>query len=282
MEGNACYKFSTIRNYIEKTGAKPVALMVEVGVNVGEITLMMKSYFPAARLYGFEAVREYYEIACRRVAGLDGVRLFYRAMTSQHLYRDDLGTIRRPRPIGIGILKGAPEAGPGYQGGSIVLPWDDPAMTVPQVPFGYNRISEPVRPSTLDRAVRAILRKERAQEIDLMKMDCEACEHSSLGCAEPATLACIRYIVGEYHGIERFFGVMEGKLFRTHKVNLVGDRQGGSFFAERRDGERDGILRWDNTGARVPRPWLADRPIEWHVFDEQYVLPEDRCWHGLS
>ena len=59
MEGNACYKFSTIRHFIEKTGAPPIRGIVEVGVNIGSVSLLMHEYFPAARIVGFELVREY-------------------------------------------------------------------------------------------------------------------------------------------------------------------------------------------------------------------------------
>jgi hypothetical protein len=74
---------------------------------------------------------------------------------------------------------------------------------------------------------------------------------------------------------------MEHKLFRTHKVNLIGQRGLGAFFAERLEGTRDGILRFQKDGMLVPRPWLADRPIDWHHFNEQYVPPGERYWHAL-
>jgi hypothetical protein len=60
-------------------------------------------------------------------------------------------------------------------------------------------------------------------------------------------------------------------LFRIHKVHLEGDRFLGCFFAERREGDRDGILLHDNKGTYAFRPEMADFPLEWHEFDERYL-----------
>lgn len=50
-------------------------------------------------------------------------------------------------------------------------------------------------------------------------------EHSALGCSQIDTLRRIRFIVGEYRNIARFYQVMKHKLFITHKVNWnAGDR----------------------------------------------------------
>jgi Methyltransferase FkbM domain len=80
-------------------------------------------------------------------------------------------------------------------------------------------------------------------EIDLLKMDCEGCENSVLGCADAEELRRVRFMTGEYHGLARFYPVMRRRLFPTHKVHLSGSTVQGSFFAERRDGDTDGLLR---------------------------------------
>ena len=279
MEGNACYKFSTIRNYIQSSGAPPVRLMIDVGANVGDISLMMHAYFPDAHIHAMEAVREYYKRACERAAGVPEIRVFHRAVTAEHVFEDDLGERPRRAPAAVGIWKAVPEGGPGWLGGSQVLPLKRAAATS-RIP-GYEYVPDKVRASTLDQVVSTALRQEKAKEIDVLKIDCEGCEHSTLGCASPKTLSKIRFIVGEYHGIDRFHSVMAGKLFQTHKVNLIGERDLGAFFAERLDGEKDGILRWDKSGMLELRPWLAPVPLDWHVFNDAYVLPEDRYWHAL-
>lgn len=277
MEGNDCYKFSTIRNYVERAGQPGVEVIIDAGVNVGDVTLMIRDYFPAARIYGFEPVREYFEIARARVANLPGVKLSNRALSAQQEFYDDAGRTPRARPAALKILKGTPEAGPGWAGGSMVLPDDHELIARGGEVPGFERREEAVSALTLAE----FMREENLTGVDLLKMDCEGCEHSVLGCADVVTLRAVRFIVGEYHGLERFYAVMKNKLFLTHKVSLIGDRSLGCFFAERLDGERDGILRFDKTGMLVPRPWLCDTPIDWHLFNEEYVLSADRRAHAL-
>lgn len=280
MEGNECYKFATISHYLQVTHADPVRVMIDIGANVGTVTRMMKAYFPDARLYACEAVEEYAALAEANTRDLPGVTLWRRAVTSQHQYFDDVGERRRGRPVAIRTLKGLPAAGPGWAGGSITVAEDAPAISGDDP--RYSLLPASVEAVSLNDLVDEVLERAGAKEIDILKLDCEGCEHSSLGCATLKTLKRLRFIVGEYHGIERFYGVMERKLFRTHKVNLIGQRDLGAFFAERLDGTRDGILRFQKDGMLVPRPWLCDRPIDWHLFDEQYVPPGERPWHALA
>jgi hypothetical protein len=282
MEGNECYKFATIRNYIDLTHADPVRVMVDVGANVGAITRLMKAYFPEARVWAFEIVPEYAALAEANTRDLPGVTIVCRAVTSEHRFHDDTGKRRRAAPVGIRVLKGLPAGGPGWTGGSLTVPSDSPAIAGGVSPAGYQLLDDSADPISLDEAVDEILTREGTKELDVLKLDCEGCEHSSLGAATLKTLRRIRYIVGEYHGIERFYGVMEQKLFRTHKVNLIGQRDLGAFFAERLDGARDGILLHDKSNMLVSRPWLAERPIDWHWFNERYVPPGERYWHALS
>jgi FkbM family methyltransferase len=281
MEGNDCYKFSTIRRYLERTGGAPVRVALDIGANVGAISLLMRSYFPHASIYAFEAVSELADVARAHVSRKHGIRLFRRAVTSEHVFKDDLGRRRRHTQARLHILRGTPAAGPGWLGGSVVLPEDNPSVSSASPPAGYLPDAQRVRPITLDRVVELVLAREHVRDIDIVKLDCEGCEHSSLGGARLSTLRRLRYVVGEYHGIQRFASVMRGKLFRTHKVSLIGDRDLGAFFAERRSGEEDGILLHRNEGMLVSRPWLGDDPIEWHLFDEAHVATEERAVHAL-
>lgn len=282
MEGNECYKFATIRNYVDLTRAEPVRVAIDVGANVGTITRMMKAYFPEARVYAFEAVPDYAAIAEANTRDLDGVTVCRRAITAEHLFHDDLGERPRPAAGTMRVLKGMPAAGPGWGGGSLVVPADCTAIAGGIAPAGYRLTEDEVAPLSLDELVADVLARERAAQIDVLKLDCEGCEHSSLGTASEETLRRLRFIVGEYHGIERFYTVMERKLYRTHKVSLIGQRDLGAFFAERLDGTRDGILHYDRSGMLVPRPWLSARPIDWHLFNDLYVPPGERRAHALA
>ena len=278
MEGNACYKFSTIRNWIAATGAKPIETVVDVGVNVGNVVLLIHDYFPDARIFGFEPVTEYFDMAKANTKAVPNLILYNMAFTASHDFVDDLGTEPREASAPLVVLKGLPAAGPGWTGGSVVLPAGGAMEQDAMATHHYQKLEQAVEPISLG----AFMEREKLEEIDILKMDCEGCEHSTLGSADVDTLHRDRFIVGEYHGIERFSRIMQGKLFQTHKVSLFGDRGLGAFFAERLDGEADGILLHDKSGMLVLRPWLGDDPIDWHVFNEQYVLKEDRYWHALA
>jgi FkbM family methyltransferase len=277
MEGNACYKFSTISNFIAMSKAKNIEVIVEVGANVGDVTLLMHDFFPNARIIAFEPVKEYFDVAIARFSNFANVTAYNKAVTAQHRFLDDFGKQRRGKRAHLVLFKALPEAGPGWVGGSLVLPDDDPRVVGATELIGYEKIDQAVAPVTLAE----VMKEERLSEIDILKLDCEGCELSVLGTASRSVLRRVRFIVGEYHGIARFAEVMRNNLFFTHKVNLVGEKDLGCFFAERLDEQNDGILRYDKSGMLVPRPWLSDAPIEWHLFNERYVLPQDRHWHAL-
>jgi len=173
MEGNACYKFSTIRRYIAQTGASPVRLAIDVGANIGDMTRLLKSYFPSAYVYAFEAVGEYFEIARARTANIKRVRVFHRAVTAQHLYRDDLGRESRQNEEPLRIFKAT--QGAGWRGGSRVIAADKAEDFAGR--RGYQSYPGGVRACTLDQLIGLALRRHRAEEIDVLKMDCEGCEH---------------------------------------------------------------------------------------------------------
>lgn len=276
MEGNECYKFSTIQRYISKTSAAPIRKIIEIGANVGRVTREMQGYFPEAHIVAFEPV-EHYFLQCRAAtADLENVTIHHKAVTSQHLYHDDCGATPRNQPCRPRLLLGLPEAGGGWEGGSMLVPGDHPAATGSDAPFGYAKTKSDVEVLTLADA-HALC---GGGEIDLMKLDCEGCENHVLGCAEPDLLSMFRFMTGEYHNLQRFYQVMRGKLFHTHKVNLVGDAVMGAFFAERLEGTGDGILLYDKSGMLQSRPWLGP-PIDWHIFDPAYVAEEERGFHGI-
>lgn len=278
MEGNECYKFSTIRNYVALTGAPPVRVVMDVGANVGAVTRLAKWYFPEAHVHAYEAVAEYAQQALANTRDLDCVRVQQLAITAAHRFRDDAGRSRRRKPAALRVLKGLPASGIGWVGGSMILPEDDPSVEAGGA-HGYELLADAVPAATFDETVEDVLRVEGADEVDLVKMDCEGCEHSCLGSAARATLERCRFVVGEYHGIQRFHAVIRGNLLATHRVNLIGGADFGAFFAERR-GAADSILR-EQTAGLAARPWLGEGLLDWHLFDERFVLEEDRPVHAL-
>jgi hypothetical protein len=94
------------------------------------------------------------------------------------------------------ILKALPEAGPAWRGGSLIGPVDHELLAATLSAPGYQRAAQPVAPITLDE----ILGENGLNEVDLLKLDCEGCESSVLGCADPDLLRRIRFITSEYHG----------------------------------------------------------------------------------
>lgn len=112
------------------------------------------------------------------------IKVFHLAVTSSHLYTDDLGITLRPEVERLKILKGLPGSGAGYIGGS----WVVPSRQENAIPQAYEELAEMVTPITLDDLVFAVLKLTGADEIDFLKMDCEGCEHSALGLASQETL----------------------------------------------------------------------------------------------
>lgn len=64
MEGNDCYKFSTIKNYAYKTSGQPIRVAADIGCNVGEVTAPIRRYSPGALIFAFEPEPEYFYRAC--------------------------------------------------------------------------------------------------------------------------------------------------------------------------------------------------------------------------
>lgn len=274
MEGNECYKFSTIKNYLLKTGAPPIRVAVDVGCNLGEVTAMMREYFPGALVFAFEPVDEYYLRACRRLSDDPMVKVLPAAVTAAHRFADDLGEHPRSSAARLRIFRALAASGPGWVGGSQILHEQDEVD-----PDRYARLDAEVATITLDEIVDSVCALTGAAQIDYLKMDCEGCENSALGCARPETLARIRYLSGEYHDVNRFYGMTKCRLSRSHRVNLVGDYWGG-FFAERRD-LAPAILEQEPHGVLVVPDACDDGQARYHRFREDYVFPEERQAHGL-
>jgi FkbM family methyltransferase len=269
MQLDRFYRFSTIKRFVRRGGADPIRVVVDIGANIGDALLLLHRHFPRARIIGFEPVLEYFQIAARRVAAIRQIELHNKAVTAQHLFFDDLGEQPRPCQMSLTIVKALPEAGTGWQGGSLVGPEDHELLTAGVSAPGYQRISQPVTPMTLAEIVAV----NGIGEIDLLKMDCEGCESSVLGCADGDLLRRVRFITGEYHGLARFYPVMRNRLFPTHKVSLAGNTMLGSFLAERRNGEADGLLC--HRTAQAPIRDADDQLIECNPYSE---IPARLTW----
>jgi FkbM family methyltransferase len=273
MEGNECYKFSTIRNFLYKTDGDPIRLAVDVGCNDGQVTLLIRHFFSDALIFALEPVSTYYNEACQNLQADAMIKVLPFAVTAEHLFADDLGSVPLSSPARLRVFLGLPPSGPGWKGGSRIL-------RVGEIPekIGYAPLHDRVTAISLDDLVHGLCALCGTDTVDYIKMDCEGCENSALGCASEQSLERIRFVSGEYHNLERFQLVIQ-KLSRTHNVNLVGD-QWGSFFAERKGGSSE-VLTPNPTHTVV---WKCpDREViaKVHGFREEFVDLEDRSSHAL-
>src|SRR3954470_6497801 len=124
MEPDRFYRFSAIKKFVRRSGAEPIRIIVDIGANVGDTLLVLHRLYPRARIIGFEPVFEYFEAARRQVEAITQIELHNRAVTAQHLFFDDLGERPRPCEMSLTLVKALPEAGPGWQGGSLIGPVD--------------------------------------------------------------------------------------------------------------------------------------------------------------
>lgn len=278
MEGNDCYKFRTIARYLEATGEPPIRVALDIGCNLGTMSLMMRRFFPDAEIYAFEPVTAYYNHARERLAALTDVHVFRRAVCASHLYRDDLGREPLAEARELTLYNALEMSGPGWVGGSFVFPKDPSNRFDPKM---YADSEERVTAATLDEVVTGALALSGRSEIDYIKFDCEGGECSAIGCAAAETLRRIRFISGEYHGVDRFYNVMKHRLYATHRVNLVGGPVNGSFFAERLD-TTPGVLSHDREGMLQSRPELSSQPLDWHIFNPAFVPDDDLAAHGIG
>ena len=120
MEGDACYRFSTIREHIERVGAPTIRTAIDVGANVGAISLMMAEHFPEARIIACEAVEQLFQDLKRQTAQEPRISPRHWAVTAAHRVTDTYG--QRPDHRRLCVYRGLPGGGPGWRGGSIVGP----------------------------------------------------------------------------------------------------------------------------------------------------------------
>lgn len=274
MEGDDCYKFSTLSRFLERTRQRPVCVAIDVGCNVGEMTVLMRHFFPSALIFALEPIPDYYSESCRALSADVRVKVLCLALTSQHEYADDVGYEKLPAPSSLKAFLGLPHAGPGWRGGSRIR-----ASSEPPLNDGYAPLDIEVPAVTFNDLVDAVCALSGRTEVDYVKMDCEGCENSALGCAGAEALRRVRYLSGEYHDLGRFKRVIQRTLYQTHHVNIVGE-DWGSFFAERRDSSPSLLsayptdeLRWASSEGQV----VVDR----HSFKREYVLQSDYWSHGL-
>jgi FkbM family methyltransferase len=259
MEGNDCYKFSVIDWFVSTNNLPPITKILELGVNFGDVTNLMKKYFPEARIVGFEPVPEFFAEAIRRayVKNKKSVSIYNMAVTSVHEYEDELCQTIRTEKKRLFIHQNVSNPG-----GTILSTTGDPINEKCYTINAYNTYTV-----TFSEA----LEISEFGDVDIVKMDCEGCERSNIGSMNIATLKRLRYIVGEYHNVRKFWDVINNSAIReTHRINLLGDQNLGAFFCERIESDdQPCLLHKEKEGVR------KDWGVTWHTFKKDMIRPED-------
>jgi Methyltransferase FkbM domain len=271
MEGNDCYKYQTIQHFLKEADLTPISKVLEVGTNVGNVTLELAKCFPSAHILSYEVIEKYALQARAKIGVNPNIQIELGAITSAHLFEDDLGEKLRPQPIALHAYLGLPKAGAGWMGGSYV-----------GIPNGiktnnHEELNTKIPCFTLLEVMQKFVGSSGT--LDYLKTDSEGSECSFLGCADRSTLKRIRYIAGEYHNFSRFWPVAK-KLMATHYLNLMGGKDLGAFFCElRTDGKS--LLQKTAISSQV-YPFLHSEPIWWHQFDETWITPGGYRSHGIA
>jgi FkbM family methyltransferase len=263
MEGDNCYKYSTVAAYVNKMGLPLIRTAVDVGACEGGTILQLLKAFPESRVDAYEGVEWHCGRAVRNVEGFEKsgkipkgrVRMFCEAVTGE----------KEPMSVHLAV---------GNAGGSWILP----VGSTPKDCVGgsrrqgaYVELTQKVVTKTMDEVV------GRMGGVDFLKIDCEGCEISSLGGCSVESLSKIRFVGGEYHGLRTFWDAIRGSLRKTHRVQIVGPCISGSigaFFAARLGPEAD-IL--DDLVQEHPRV----RGMFFHPFRMEHVAVGAERVHGL-
>lgn len=216
MEGESCYRFAEVARQIAERGLKPVRTAVDVGAHVGKMSLLMAERFPEAEILACEVVPEIFEELVAYVAHEPRIHPLHCAVLGES--RDNLR-----------LLRSIPDSARGWRGGSCVARAD----------AGYNRSLYTIEPLEAEvKSFREVLQAARAlagaDEVDVVKFDCEGCERACLALTPCEELARVRWIMGEYHGLKRFLAQAVPSLCASHIVTIEGEAGLGRFFAERR------------------------------------------------
>jgi FkbM family methyltransferase len=154
--------------YALPDGLNP-GVILDIGANIGAVSLALARRFPAARLYAFEPLPENYALLAHNVAALPQVTALpfgLGARTEERTYeRSD-----NPRNFG----------GGGFYGGQC-----DPALCQARLPIV---------------AVTEALAQLGVGRVDLIKIDSEGAEYDILTSFPQNILQQTRVIVGELHG----------------------------------------------------------------------------------
>jgi len=149
-----------------------VAVVLDIGANVGITALYFAQVFPHARIYAFEPAPDNFAILEKNVASCDRIRGFNFALGARDA---TLELFASDNPANFG----------GY---SLHAAGSDTSKRIP-VPV---------------RSVRTVLEELALRQVDVVKIDTEGAEFDILTAFPEPLLGSVKYIAGELHGNRDF------------------------------------------------------------------------------
>lgn len=143
--------------------------ILDIGANIGAVTLLFHRRFPDARIFAFEPLPENFALLAHNVAALTGVRaipygLGARTQECTYTLSDDASN----------------HGGGGFH-------------------YGGEQGALPTRTLTVLATAEALERYD-IRDMDLIKIDAEGAKHEILTSIPAAVMAAVKVIVGELHG----------------------------------------------------------------------------------
>ena len=206
MEGDQCYRFRAIQQYIKESGAEPIRVALDIGAGervgwphiCGEVSKLMTRVFPQVKVYGFESNRRAFRFTKQNCRPNKRIHLYNLAV-------EEVSGERLVRGMHTKEIKGEPTG-----------------MTVRSV--------------SLSDALKMV-EDDSGRFPDLVKFDCEGCERRALRGITAEDFNKVRYFVGEYHGdVARLYKILENKgVLEDYRFNFRIDHEDlGCFFLERK------------------------------------------------
>jgi FkbM family methyltransferase len=147
---------------------KPGDIVIDIGGNIGMVSILLAKKFPFLKIYAFEPVRQSYENFLRNI---------------------DLNNI----PEGVITVENI----------AVTKDSRDVCMKLNRLNMGASKVSEEV-PQNGEETVSSetlmhIIEKNKIEKIKLLKIDCEGMEYEILYDMPPRFFSKIEYLRGEFH-----------------------------------------------------------------------------------